>query len=350
MSGPLGFPPFERDLVDQLSGMLADYDGDAEKTLAVVSLSQKLIAEINRGDEPSKELVARLEVILIPQLGRIYEEASIDANMDQLFDAVRAQERLIDPASFYKETIKVRVERVVNKPSIIDDGLFFLAANLYIDGHLKEKKDLFVIQYLIEQASQHYSERSLLFYPPDKFIKNLSCETAYEALAFIIKKFPTFFMLNTRLIFENLITRQSDSSQSILTQKQFVELFLSQPNGWNSVSHLISISLELSKKAINILFEAFSSDERTLASFTEAVISKLHLLINPSMMDREPITPSAMHFLILAFGLISDKVEVFENLETLQALSYEVTYMSEFVQFKERVAHEKALQLSSDPM
>ena len=347
MSGPLDFPPPERDLVDQLSAQIASYDGDAEKTSAIIDLAQRLIAEISQDVGPYKELLARVEVILIPQLGHMCGEASIDSKMDELFEIVRTKESLIDEAAFNKEMIKVRVERGIKDPSIKDVSLLDSVKQLYKSGQLKDKSDLHLIKYIIKNISPYDS----ILQEPTDFIGNLSVETAYETLSLIIKKFPAFFMLNTRLIFEKFSISQSGLLQPILTQKQFVDLFLSQKNGWNSISHLIPIALELSDEgAINAFFETFSSDESTSASFTEAVISKLQSLLTATSMDREIITPSTIHFLAHAFKLIPDKVEVFEHLEKLEILSPEVTYMREFAQLKEKVALEKATQLSGDPI
>lgn len=346
MSGPLDFPPFRKDLVDQLSDQIASYDGDAKKTSPIIELTQSLIDTIRRDVGPSKELLARIEVILFPKLGRLYEEDSIDSKMDELFEIVRNKESSIDKATFNKEMIKVRIQRVSEDPSIRDDSLLDSAKELYNSGYLKDKNDLLIIKYIIKNISPYDS----ILTDSSEFIENLSVETAYETLSFIIEKKAAFFMRNTRLIFEKLSIPQSDLLQPILTQNQFVDLFLSQQNGWNSISHLIPILLELSEGAISVFFKTFSSDERTSAAFTEAVLNKLQLLITTPPMHREPITPSTMHFLIHAFELIRDKVEVFEHLEKLEILSPEVTHMREFAQLKEKVAVEKALQLSTDPI
>jgi hypothetical protein len=241
--------------------------------------------------------------------------------------------------------IKAKVENYLKYPMvpIEKDSLFNSAKQLYFTGHLKDKNDLFVIHYLIKESSP----LNTAIEPFNEFIHNLSTETAYDALAFLINTHPNFFKLNFFLICEKLLITYGDSPYPILQNEQIVALFMNQSHGFNDISLLTTnlLNKELPMNVVNVVFEAFLSNPKTSGLLKKSVIEQAGFII----VGNKPITPSKMFFLSHAIESISDKLIAFSRLETLKAIHPEVAAIPQFIELEARITAQKAAEVARDP-
>ncbi len=337
-------PSPQRDLVEELS-ILIDKNKDTHtQDTAIYSLAQSLIEAISAPEMPPANLIARVEVMILDKIEVDIDQESILSKISQLRALVSLKKDTIDQVTLHKERIKARVENYLKYPQIpIDkDSLFNSAKQLYFTGHLKDKNDLFVIHYLIQESSPLRTAIE----PFNEFIINLSTETAYAALAFLIKIRPKFFELNFFVICEKLLIAYGDSPHPILRNEQIVELFLSQPYGLNDISLLTRnlVNNELPMNVINVVFEAFFNNSKTSGLLKKSVNEQAGFII----VGNKPITPYKMVFLSQAIESIKDKPIAFSRIETLKAIHPEVATIPQFIELEASITAQKAAEIARD--
>jgi hypothetical protein len=343
MSLPLG-PSSDRsfpgeDLVDELSKLLSSPDSSSEKTAKIQDLFDNLVKEIDTKRSPSEKLLARVQVLILPMIDMSPVE-SINAKIRILSSAVSTKITAVSGVTLRREMLKATIESCQRGLSKPNSRLIEEARTIFSAGGLKNKDDIHVIEFLIQNNSNFLTP---IYLSLDKLPK----EAAPLALNYLISNYPNDFIFDIFFICNFL------SSLSIFNEIEIVDLFSRKEDFAQFIPMIVGTlhsqeqpSEFYSKGIVRLLFNAFLMKEGTSNIFSKEVIKQLDGLIN----SKTSISTYQMNFIIQAFDLISDKTEAVAKLETWKAQYPKISLMPEFNELERVLSAEKIRELERDPV